>query len=108
MTVSPLEQIQQAEADIATRIHAARESTKNQILEAKKEAEQIKLEAIQIGRHEGEGDAQEIIKGAKKESGQMLRQSCDEIENLHRKLGQSAHLLVEQATAFILEKREEI
>lgn len=107
MNESPLEQVRQAEAAVAARIHAAQESTVEDVAQAHVEAKQIKQAALEDGRQEGKAEYVRLIREAELEAEQILEQTRDETERLERILESSINPLAEHALGFILGSGEE-
>ena len=100
--MTPLEQIQQTEAETAARIQAAGEAMQVRIRQAQENAEAIRREAVEAGRQEGEIIAQKVIDEAKKEAEQILAEAHHEATELQRKLSESMDSLVGRAIVVVL------
>lgn len=101
-TLSPLDQIRQAEADLARRIVAAREEAEQVQERARAQARLLLEEARQGGRDQGQAQYREIVARAEKEAQAILADAHDRAGAL-RQLGyQRMEIAVSQAVNIIL------
>jgi vacuolar-type H+-ATPase subunit H len=86
--LSPLDQIRQAEADVARQIASAREATGQTVAQARIQAKDMLGDARQIGKREGEKRYREIVSNAEEEEQAIIAQACNRAEHLSRRAGQ--------------------
>ena len=93
--LSPLDQIRQAEAEIARKIIAAREASIRNAETASVQGAQLKKQAEEKGKRDGQIRCKETIAAAEEESKLILAQAQEEADAL-RKHG---HAQIKQAVA---------
>jgi len=82
---SPLDQIRQAETDMARQTAAAREAAGQTVAHAQTQAREILDDARQTGRREGEKRNREIISNAEDEAQAIIAQAHKRAEHLRRR-----------------------
>ena len=82
---SPLDQIRQAEVDVARRVAAARQSADDAIREAQAQAAALERQASEIGRQEGLADYQAIVSNAEDEARRLIARARSQAESLRRR-----------------------
>jgi vacuolar-type H+-ATPase subunit H len=80
--LTPLEQIRRAEDEAARRIAAARRAAETTWQEAKVQATDLKRQADEAGRREGEAQRQEIIRGAQERARALVAEAQRRAEAL--------------------------
>lgn len=105
-TLSPLDQIRQAEADMARQIAAAREEAERTLAEANTRAKQFIEDARQAGREQGQAQYREIVARAEKEAQAILADARDRAESLGRQGSQKMEIAVSQAVNIVLGTHE--
>ena len=100
--LSPLDQIRQAEADVARRIALAREAAGQTVEQAKIQARDLLDDARQIGNREGEKRYREIISKAEEEAKLIVAQARKRAEHLHRRAGQRLEVGVSRAMNVVI------
>ncbi len=85
--ISPLDQIRQAEADVARQVASAREAAEHTVAQARIQAKDLLDDARQIGKREGEKRYREIISNAEEEEQAIVAQARNRAENLRRRAG---------------------
>lgn len=80
---SPLDEIRQVEAEVARQLQAARAAAEAHIVQAKESARTIKQQALEVGRHEGKADYQEIMTCASQEADQIIQNASLAANTLH-------------------------
>ena len=80
--LTPLEQIRQAEAEAARRISAARRAADTSWGEARAKATELKRQADDAGRREGEAQRQEIIRNAQERARALVAEAHRRAETL--------------------------
>lgn len=83
--LSPLDQIWQTEAEVTRRVAAARDKAERTLLEAQAQARQLKNQAIEEGRHQGQALYKDIISAAEEEARVITEQANFQAEELRRK-----------------------
>lgn len=81
--LSPLDQIRQAEAEIARRVAYAREAAGQLAVEAQAEANELQRQAREAGHREGRKRYREILSQAQVEVDTILEQARSQAEGLH-------------------------
>jgi vacuolar-type H+-ATPase subunit H len=82
--LSPLDQIRNAEAEVAREIAAAREAAKGKVVEAEMQAETLIREARDAGNREGQTQHNEILSRANEEAKALIAQSQNRAGELRR------------------------
>ena len=82
---SPLDQIRQAEVDVARRVAAARQSADDAIREAQAQAAALKRQACEIGRQEGLAEYQAIVSNAEDKARRLIARARSQAESLRRR-----------------------
>ena len=85
--LSPLDQIRQAEAEVARQIAAATMAAEIAISQANVQASQIKSQAHETGRQNGLSQYQEIVAKAEFEAQELTKQAAQDAQLL-QKLGE--------------------
>jgi vacuolar-type H+-ATPase subunit H len=83
--LSPLDQIRQAEAEVARRIAAAHQAAEVAVNEAQAQAQDLAHKARKAGHREGQAQYQETISRAKDRAHELVAQAHDQAEDLHCK-----------------------
>lgn len=79
---SPVDQIRQAEAEVTRRVAAARKVADQALAIAQSQAADLKRQAVQAGRRDGEARYQEIISQAENEARAILAQARSQAQQL--------------------------
>ena len=80
--LSPLDQIRHAEAEVARRIAAARETAERTVATAKAQAKDFLNEACETGQREGQARYKEIISRAEEETQALVAQAYYQADEL--------------------------
>lgn len=83
--LSPLDQIRQAEANVARQVASAREAAEHKVAQARVQAKELLDDACQIGKREGEKRYREIISNAEEEEQVIVAQARNRSEHLRRR-----------------------
>ncbi|HAY84388.1 MAG TPA: hypothetical protein DCY42_05535 [Chloroflexi bacterium] len=94
--LSPLDQIRQCEAEMARKIAATQEQTKQKITKARKEAREIVERARQRGLVQGQEKGIEVLSLAEQEAQSVLQEAQNQAEDLRLR---GTHLM-EEAVCF--------
>ena len=79
--LSPLDQIRQAEAEVARQIAAATMAAESEISQANAQASQIKSQAHETGRQNGLSQYQEIVTKAELEARELTKQAAQDAQH---------------------------
>ena len=105
---SPLLQIQRTEAERASMIAAAHEAAEERLNLARRQAAQLKREATDTGRREGEADYEEIVSEAHSEAERILVQARQQANGLRHNSEQHIDAMVDHAWGMIIELQKEV
>lgn len=83
--LSPLDQIQRAETEIARRVAATRESARQVEIEAQEQAARMLHEAQEHGQREGQAEYEEVITQAQSEVAHLLTHAHQQAEALQQR-----------------------
>lgn len=81
---SPLDQIWQTEAEVTRRVAAARDKAEGTLAEAQAQARQLKNQAVEEGRRQGQAQYKDIIAAADEEAQVITSQTNAQAEELRR------------------------
>lgn len=105
---SPLDQIRQAEAEIMRRIAAARRAAEATVQEAQAQVVNLKRQARETGRREGQAEYREIISRAEEEARALVEQARRRAEILRRQGDLCIDDLVCRAVEIVVGQEQEI
>ena len=100
--LSPLDQIRQAEAEVARQIASARKAGEQMVSKTRAEGKAIINEAREVGQREGLKRHKEIVSGAEEEAQTSVAQAHRRAEFLRRRARQRLELGTRLALAIIL------
>lgn len=106
--LSPLDQIQQAEAEVARRIAAAREGAEVTLQEARAQMVELQRQARETGRSEGQMQYQEIVSRAEDEARALIARAHRGAEILRRQGESCMDAAVREAVQFIIGRETEV
>jgi vacuolar-type H+-ATPase subunit H len=104
---SPLDQIRQAEVEIKRRIAAAQRAAEADVQKARLQAEDLKRQAGETGRCEGEMEYQDIIRRAKEDARTLIAQAHRRAEDQRRQGDLRMDIVVRSAVAILVGQEEE-
>jgi vacuolar-type H+-ATPase subunit H len=91
---APLDEIRQVEAEIARQLQAARAEAEAHIAQAEESARAIRQQSLELGRHDGEADYQEMMAHASQDAEQIIQDASLAAQILHRNQARHLPLLV--------------
>ncbi len=100
--LTPLDQIWQTEAEITRQIAAAREEAEQILTSAKSKIAQLKIQAREAGRREGEAQFRQIVAEAEEEARALTAQANSQAEVMRRRGVQSMENAVRLAVNIII------
>jgi vacuolar-type H+-ATPase subunit H len=100
--LTPLDQIRQAEAEITRRIAAARQDADQASARARRQAENMKREALQVGIREGRSRYEEIVSRAEEEAEAILADAKKQAQELRRKGQRRAKTSLNHAVRLVI------
>jgi|GEM_PF-6359202 vacuolar-type H+-ATPase subunit H len=103
----PLEQIRDAEMSVARHVAAAREAARTLIETAQRQADDLKREAEQSGRLEGQAQYADAVARAKEAAAQILAQAQRQVEQLRGQAERDRDSLVSTILEVVAGAREE-
>jgi vacuolar-type H+-ATPase subunit H len=106
--LTPLDQIRQAEVDLARQVAAAREAAERTIANANAQAAQIKNDAHEQGKREGMARYQDIIHVAEEEASAIIARGRRVAEELRHKGSTRMKTAVRHALSIIIEMDEDV
>lgn len=99
--ISPLNQIQHAEAETIRRVAAARENARQVEIDAQEQTMRMLHEAQAQGRREGQAEYEAAVAQAKLEAQQMRNQALQQTESLRHKGESFLEAALNQAVAVV-------
>lgn len=105
--LSPLDQVRQAEAEVARRIAAARDAASRKINSAREEAARIRNAGRQKGEQSGQALYREILKKAQEDAEGMCAQARSQAEQLRQRGIQLMPAAVEHILKILLDLEED-
>jgi vacuolar-type H+-ATPase subunit H len=106
--LTPLDQIRQAEVDLARQVAAAREAAEQVIANANAQAAQLKNDAREQGKREGLARYQDIINNAEEEARAIIAQGQRSAEELRRKGSERMQIAVSHALSIVIELDKDV
>jgi vacuolar-type H+-ATPase subunit H len=103
----PLDQIRQAEAEVKRRIAAAQWTAEADLQEAHLRAEDLKRQALETGRCEGQLEYQDIIRQTKKDARALVAQARRRAEDLRRQGELRMNTVVRTTVAIVVGQEED-
>ncbi len=100
--LSPIEQIRLAEAEVARRLAAASEAAEKSLLTTQEQAAQIREEACQAGRQEGEQRYGELIAESKAQADAIVAHAQEQAGALRQVSSMRLGVIVRQAVQYVL------
>jgi vacuolar-type H+-ATPase subunit H len=100
-SLSPLDQIRLAEAELNRKIVAARLSARAVLAEAREKAKSLTDEARQAGQREGRARYQETLLNAEEEARSMLAEARSQAARLRETGEAKLEMAVQQAVEFV-------
>jgi vacuolar-type H+-ATPase subunit H len=82
--LSALDQVRQAEAEVARRVAAARAAAEQTVARAREQAQALFAEAEEAGRREGQAHYRRLILQAQDEASAICLESQERVEELRR------------------------
>jgi len=107
-TESPLNQIQQAEAEVIRRVAVAKEAARLAEISAHEDADSILQEAQRSGYREGEAECERIIAEAQAEAKNILEKAHQQAEALRRDGEAHKESIVNRAVNIVLGLGKEV
>jgi ATP synthase H subunit len=98
-----LDQIRQAEAEVARRIALARENAEHTLAQAKSQARSLVEEAARSGKNEGQALYREILARAEEEAKAILANAKSCGEDLQRRGGERIEMAVQYILDLVLD-----
>lgn len=105
--LTPLDQIRQAEVDLARQVAAAREAAEHTIANANAQAAQIKNDAREQGKREGMARYQDILHIAEEEARSIVARGHRNAEELRYKGSTRMQTAIHHALSIIIDKDED-
>jgi vacuolar-type H+-ATPase subunit H len=103
----PLDQIRQAEAEVKRRIAAAQWAAETDLQEAHLRAEDLKRQARETGRCEGQMEYQDIIRQAMQDARALVAQAHRQAEDLRRRGELRMDSVARSAVAIVVGQEED-
>lgn len=103
---APMDQILHAEAEVARRIAAARQAAEEAVQEAHAQTADIKSQACEAGRQQGQAQVQAAIARAEEEAFVLLEQAHRQAERLRDRGEQRMDTAVHRVAAIVIGQEE--
>lgn len=104
--LSSLDQVRQAEAEVARRIAGSREAVEQTVIQAREQARALVEEAREGGRHEGQAQYRRLILHAQDEARAIYLESQELVEELRRAKSERMDRAVRRAVEIVLASGE--
>lgn len=100
---SSLDQIRQAEAEVARRVAATRESAGRKVAQTRRDAALLKTQAQEVGRQKGQAQYREIIARTEEEVSAMIAQAQLQADQMRLKGRQRLTAAVQGAIQILVD-----